>query len=85
MRFVNVREFRIHTTQYLNAQEEVVITKYGKPIARLVPETEATLSELLAEVRRIFKRAGITKKRALEAVKRARRKVHGAPQGRPRR
>ena len=31
MKFVNVREFKMRTTAYLRAGEELVITRYGKP------------------------------------------------------
>lgn len=77
MQFVNVREFKIHATRYLNAQEEVVITKYGKPIARLVPETEESISDLIVAMGQVLKEAGVTKKQALAALERARSKVYG--------
>jgi len=37
MVFASVREFRSKGTKSLNGHEEVVITKYGKPIAVLSP------------------------------------------------
>ena len=77
MRFVNVREFKLKTTQYLKANEELVITRYGKPIARLVPETEETLGDVVRAMGRIFREAGVTKKEALEALESARREVYG--------
>lgn len=82
MVFVNVREFKINATRYLKTTEEIVITRYGKPIARLVPETEESVSDLLTAMGSILKDAGITRKEALAAAQRARRKVHGPVKGR---
>lgn len=79
MQFVNVREFKIHATKYLNSQEEVVITKYGKPIARLVPETAESLSDLIAAMGQVLKEAGVTRNDALAALGRVRSKVYGRP------
>ena len=77
MKFVNVREFKLRATQYLKAAEEVVITRYGKPVARLVPETEETILDAVRGMGRILREAGVSKKEALEALERARRQVYG--------
>lgn len=76
MRFVNVREFKLRATQLLKAKDEVIITRYGKPIARLVPLNEQSIGEILAEMGEIFRDAGITKKQALEALEDVRREKH---------
>ena len=55
MKFVNVREFKLRATQYLKAAEEVVITRYGKPVARLVPETEETILDAVRGMGRILR------------------------------
>lgn len=73
MRFVNVREFKLRATQLLKVKDEVVITRYGKPIARLVPVTEQSVAELLAEMGDLFADAGVTKKEALAALEEVRR------------
>lgn len=78
MRFVNVREFKLRATQLLKANEEVVITRYGKPIARLVPTTEQAIGEILEEMGQIFQDAGITKKQALDALEEVRREKRAA-------
>lgn len=57
--------------------------RHGKPDAHRAPPAEETISELIAEMGRIFKEAGITKKRALAALERARRKVYGPRRRRP--
>lgn len=77
MKFVNVREFKLRATQFLKANEELVITRYGKPIARLIPETEESISDLIAQMGQIFREAGITKKQALQALEDVRREMHG--------
>lgn len=78
MRFVNVREFKLRATQLLKAKDEVVITRYGKPIARLVPVTEQSVEELLAEMGDLFADAGVTKKEALAALEDVRREKRPA-------
>ncbi len=69
MQFVNVREFKLNATQYLYSNQEVIITRYGKPIARLVPETEESISTIIEAAGKILKDAGITKEEALNAIK----------------
>lgn len=85
MRFVNVREFKLRATQLLKAKDEVVITRYGKPIARLVPITEQSVGDLLAEMGDLFRDAGVTKKDALEALEDVRREPHSNRRRAPRR
>jgi antitoxin (DNA-binding transcriptional repressor) of toxin-antitoxin stability system len=75
--FVQLEEYGLKATQFLRANEELVITRYGKPIARLVPETEESISDLIAQMSQIFKEAGITKKQALQALEDARREMYG--------
>ena len=40
MKRVPIAEFKAHCSQYIEeaASEDIVITKHGKPVARLVPE-----------------------------------------------
>lgn len=80
MLFVNVRNFKIHATRYLNTQEEIVITRYGKPIARVIPEAKESLSEILLKAGKILKDVGITEKEALATVARVRQKRRDAIQ-----
>ncbi len=77
MKFVNVREFKMRASAYLRAGEEIVITRYGKPIARVLPETEETIVDALRAMGQILRDAGVTKKEALAALQRARRKLYG--------
>ena len=77
MKFVNVREFKMRTTAYLRAGEELVITRYGKPIARVVPETEETILDAVHGMGQILRDAGVTEKEALAALARARQKIYG--------
>lgn len=73
MRFVNVREFKLRATQLLKSKDEVIITRYGKPVARLIPVTDQSANELLAEMGDLFRDAGVTKNEALEALEDVRR------------
>jgi antitoxin (DNA-binding transcriptional repressor) of toxin-antitoxin stability system len=77
VKFVNVREFKLKATQFLKSSEEVVITRYGKPVARLVPETEETIVDAVQAMGRLFREANVTQEDALAALERARRKVYG--------
>lgn len=77
MRFVNVREFRLKATQFLKANEEVVITRYGKPVARLIPEKAETLLGAIEQMGNLLREAGITEAEAVLALEQARRKVYG--------
>lgn len=85
MRFVNVREFKLRATQLLKAKDEVIITRYGKPIARLVPVTEQSIGDILSEMGDLFREAGVTKKQALDALDEVRREMAPAPRRSPRR
>lgn len=77
MKFVGVREFKARAAAYLKAGEELVITRYGKPIAQVVPETEKTIVDALRAMGRILREAGVTEKEAQAALQRARRKLYG--------
>ncbi|MDR1454005.1 MAG: type II toxin-antitoxin system Phd/YefM family antitoxin [Candidatus Margulisbacteria bacterium] len=55
MRFVAVRDFRTSSASIwrdLPAEQEMIITNNGKPIALLTPLNDATLENTVAAVRR---------------------------------
>ena len=68
LKFVGVREFKEKLTGLLAKKEEVVVTRHGKPIARVVPVAKGVeLDELRAFLRdrlsgpklpRVFRVAG---------------------------
>ena len=76
MVFASVREFRNKGTKFLNGREEVVITKYGKPIAVLSPVEDRSAGALLLGLRGVLKGAGISKKQILDILGEVRREVY---------
>lgn len=77
LRFVGVREFKEKLTGLLGKKEEVVVTRHGKPIARVVPVTKGSPENLLLEIGMVLKEAGVSKKEALRALQAAQKAVHG--------
>jgi prevent-host-death family protein len=77
LRFVGVREFKEKLTGYLGKKEEVVVTRRGKPIARIVPVAKGSPEDLLLEIGMILKEAGISKEEALKALRDAGKTVYG--------
>ena len=57
MKFATIRDFRINASAVFNQleeeQQEVVVTKRGKPIALLISVHQDQLETVLKEVRRI--------------------------------
>ena len=77
MIFMGVREFKEKLTGVLGKKEEVVVTRHGKPIARVVPVTKGSPEILLLEIGIVLKEAGVTKEEAVRALRAAQKAVHG--------
>ena len=77
MKFVGVREFKQDVVRYLNEENEIVVMKRKKPIARLTPVQNRSEEVVLLEIGRVLSEAGISKKEALRALDRARREIYG--------
>ena len=77
LRFMGVREFKEQLTGVLARDEEVVVTRHGKPIARVVPVPEGSPEDLLLEIGMILGESGITKDEALKVLKRAGKTIYG--------
>ena len=77
MKFVGVREFKQDVVRYLNEGNEIVVMKRKKPIARLTPVQDKSAEVILLEIGRVLSEAGVSKKEALRALDRARRKIDG--------
>jgi len=77
MKFVGVREFKQDVVKYLNEGNEIVVTKRKKPIARLTPVKKNSAEIILLEIGRVLSEAGVSKREALKALDRARRKIYG--------
>lgn len=77
MIFMGVREFKEKLTGVLGKKEEVVVTRHGKPIARVVPVTKGSPENLLLEIGIVLKEAGVTKEEAVRALRAAQKAVLG--------
>jgi prevent-host-death family protein len=77
VKFMGVREFKEKLTGLLGKKEEVVVTRHGKPIARVVPVTKGSPENLLLEIGMVLKEAGVTKEEAVRALQAAQKAVHG--------
>ena len=75
--FVGVREFKEKLTGYLGKGEEMIVTRHGKPIARVVPVEKGSPEDLLLEIGMVLKDAGVTREQALTALKAASKVVYG--------
>ena len=78
MKEATVRDFRLHTTKFLGVSEEVVVTRYGRPVAVLTPVKKDSPGSLLLSLQRLLKNSGISKRAALKALAEARREVYGS-------
>jgi prevent-host-death family protein len=76
-RYIGVREFKEDLTGYLSRRKEVVVTRRGKPIARVVPVEEGTVEDLLLKIGKMFEEAGVSKEDALEALRKSRKSIYG--------
>jgi prevent-host-death family protein len=77
LKFVGVREFKENLTGLLGKKEEVVVTRHGKPVARVVPVRKGSPEDLLLEIGMILSEAGVSKEEALRALQAAQKAVHG--------
>jgi len=77
LQFVGVREFKEGLAGYLGTQKEVVVTRRGKPIARIVPVVKGSPEDLLLEIGMVLKEAGVSREEALRALTVAGKTVYG--------
>jgi prevent-host-death family protein len=77
LQFVGVREFKEGLTGYLGKKGEVVVTRRGKPIARIVPVEKGSPQDLLLEIGMVLREAGVSREEALQALKAAGKAVYG--------
>jgi len=55
MEFVATRDFKIKSNKYLNKKSDIVIAKYGKPVALLIPISENSLEDIYLKISGILK------------------------------
>jgi prevent-host-death family protein len=77
LQFVGVREFKEKLTGFLGRKKEVVVTRHGKPIARIIPVQKGSPEDLLLEIGMILTESGVSKEEALQALKTAGKTVYG--------
>jgi len=77
LKFVGVREFKENLTGLLGKKEEVVVTRHGKPVARVVPVRKGSPEVLLLEIGMVLSEADVSKEEALRALQAAQKAVHG--------
>ncbi|GAB4246391.1 MAG: hypothetical protein OHK0028_24130 [Deltaproteobacteria bacterium] len=77
LKFVGVREFKEKLTGLLGTKDEVVVTRRGRPIARVVPVAKGSAEDLLLKIGKVLEEAGVSKEEALRALQAAQKAVHG--------
>lgn len=76
MEFVTVRDFKMKANKYINKKEDIIITKYGKPVAILSPVGKDGLEDIFLQMKSIFQKSGISKKDALKALSETRKEIY---------
>lgn len=76
-RLVNVKEFKVRATKFVNGREEIVVTRFGKPIALLTPIKSRSPEALMLSIGGLLRDAGISRKEAESALERVRRRLYG--------
>ena len=77
MRYANVKEFKTRATRYISDTEDVVILKYGKPVAILSHVLNPSVESTFLAMRHIAKASGLTKKNLLVALEEVRKDTYG--------
>ena len=77
MKLATVRDFKTNATQYLGSSEEVVVTRYGKPVAILTPVRPESADAVLLELRGVLQEAKVSKKELLGLLREAQAEVYG--------
>lgn len=76
-KMINVKEFKVHATKFVNGRDEIVVTRFGKPVALLTPIEAKSPEALMLSIGGLFKEAGISRKEASAALNRVRRRLYG--------
>ena len=76
MKFVNVKRFAASTTRYINGKDDVVITRYGKPIAILSRVQADSPEGLFLRMKEIVDNANLQKKEVLKALDSVRKEIY---------
>ena len=76
-RTVNVKEFKVRATHYVNGHDEIVVTRFGKPVALLTPIESRSPEALMLSMGELLRESGVSKKEALGALDRVRSQLYG--------
>lgn len=76
MKFVNVKRFAASSTRYINGKDDVVITRYGKPIAILSRVDARSPEGLFLRMKDVVNSAGLKKKEVLKALDSVRKEIY---------
>ncbi len=76
MKVSSIRDFKAKATQYLNSDEEVVVTRHGKPIALLTHVKPQSVESSLLQLRAVLKREHISTKEMLQMLEEVRKEVY---------
>ncbi|HCU24670.1 MAG TPA: hypothetical protein DF383_06615 [Deltaproteobacteria bacterium] len=74
---VNVKEFKVRATKYVNGKQEIVVTKHGKPVALLTPILSKSPQAILISIGELLHEAGISKSEIEESLKSVRKRLYG--------
>ena len=77
-KMVNVKEFKLRATRFVNGKREIVVTKFGKPIALVTPISSRSPEALMLSIGGLFKEAGISRKDAESAMGKIRGRLYGS-------
>jgi antitoxin (DNA-binding transcriptional repressor) of toxin-antitoxin stability system len=82
MIFANIKEFQKKALTFIRDKNEVIITKYGKPVAKLVSfseeEDNKKLEEYFSLNKKIFKNIDNTKKNQIKDImKDVKKEIYG--------
>ena len=76
-RMINVKEFKERATKFVNGKDEIVVTRFGKPVALLTPIESKSPEALMLAIGGLLKDAGVSRQEAESALERVRRRLYG--------
>ena len=74
---INVKEFKERATKFVNGKDEIVVTRFGKPVALLTPIESKSPEALMLAMGGLLKDAGVSRQEAESALERVRRRLYG--------
>lgn len=77
MKTATVRDFKMNASRYFGGNDDVVVTRRGRPVALVTPVPTGSIQSILLEMRSILKSAGITRQEALAALEDVRKEIYG--------